>query len=138
MDGGEETRKEREMAKSVAVIGASNDRSKFGNKGVRAFKQAGWTVYPVTKEGEEVEGLKSYRSIGEVPERPDWVSMYVPPRVGLALLPEIAEKGTDELVFNPGAGGAELMEESRKLGLNPVAKCSILAIGLSPGMFPDR
>ena len=78
---------------SVAVIGASNDRSKWGNKSVRAFQQRGFKVYPVHPTETNVEGLATYKSISEVPERPEMVTVYVRPQVLLKLLPDIAAKG---------------------------------------------
>jgi predicted CoA-binding protein len=118
--------------KTVAIIGASNDRSKYGNKAVRAFLQQGYTVYPVNPKEIEVEGLTSYKSIKEVPVRPDRVSVYVPPPVLLKLLPEIAEKGCEELWLNPGTESEEVMAEAEKLGLRVVQACSIVGVGMRP------
>ena len=121
--------------KTVAVIGASNDRSKFGNKAVRAFIQQGYTVYPVNPREEEVEGLLCYKSIKDVPERPERVSVYVPSPVLLKLLPDIAAKGCDELWLNPGTESDAVLVEADRLGLNVVQACSIVAIGVSPATF---
>lgn len=118
--------------KSVAVIGASKDRSKYGNKAVRAYLLNDFKVYPVNPKEETIEGLKAYRSILEIPEEVDRATLYVPPNVGLKVIEEIAEKGVKELYFNPGSESAELVEKARKLGLNPILACSILAVGLDP------
>jgi len=56
--------------KSVAIIGASADQSKFGNKAVRAFQQQGYEVYPVNPKATEIEGLPAFASIRDVPVRP--------------------------------------------------------------------
>ena|SRR2546428_36273 len=61
--------------KSVAVIGASSDRSRFGNKAVRAFGQKGYTVYAVNPTESIVEGIPTYWSVAELPVRPDLVSV---------------------------------------------------------------
>ena len=53
--------------KSVAVIGASADRSKFGNKAVRAYLTRGFTVYPVNPKETTIEGLPAFASIDAVP-----------------------------------------------------------------------
>ncbi len=120
------------MKKTVAVIGASNDRNKYGNKAVRAYLRQGFAVYPVNPGETEIEGLPSYKTISEVPVRPERVSMYLPPAVGLKLLPAIAAKGCDELWLNPGSESEEVLDEARRLGLNVIQACSILDIGLSP------
>ncbi len=65
--------------KTVAIIGASNDRSKYGNKAVRAYLQQGYTVYPVNLNQPEIEGLPAFKSIRDVPVRPQRISVYVPP-----------------------------------------------------------
>lgn len=118
--------------KSVAIIGASNDRSKFGNKAVRAFQQQGYTVYPVNPKDSEVEGIPAYKSIRNVPVRPQMISVYVPPPVLLKLLPDIAAKGCDELWLNPGTESDEALAEAKKLRLNVVQACSIVGVGVSP------
>jgi predicted CoA-binding protein len=119
--------------KSVAIIGASSDRNKYGNKAVRAFLQQGYNVYPVNLNEKEIEGLQTYASIREVPERPDMVSVYVPPKIVLGILPEIAAKGCDELWINPGAESDEVVAEAERLGLNVIQACSIVGVGVSPG-----
>ena len=121
--------------KTVAVIGASADRSKFGNKSVRAHLAQGWEVYPVNPAGGEIEGLAAYRSVEEIPVRLDRVSMYVPPSVGVKLLPVIAAAAPEELFINPGAESDELVAAARALGLDPILACSIVAIGTTPAAF---
>jgi len=121
--------------KTVAIIGASNDQRKFGNKAVRAFLQQGFTVYPVNPNEADVEGLAAYKSIRDVPVRPFMISVYVPPPVLLKLLPDIAAKGCDELWLNPGTESDEVLAEAERLKLNVVQACSIVGIGVSPSRF---
>jgi predicted CoA-binding protein len=117
---------------SVAVIGASNSRHKFGNRAVRAYLRQGWTVYPVNPNEKAVEGLASFPSILDIPGEVDRASMYVPPSVGEKLLPEIQRKGVKELFLNPGAESESLLEEAERLGLDPIQACSIIDIGETP------
>ena len=125
------------MAKSIAIVGASTDRKKYGNKAVRAFVQGGWTVYPVHPTASEIEGVPCYASLAEVPEPLDRITLYVPPKVGKLLLPEIARKPHTELFFNPGSEDEELVAQAQELGLQPIVACSVVNIGLRPEMFPD-
>ncbi len=118
--------------KSVAIIGASRERSKYGNKAVRALRQQGYEVYPVNPTETEVEGLPVFKSIRDVPVRPEIISVYVQPAVLLKLLPDIAARGCDELWVNPGAESDEVLVEARRLGLNVIQACSILGVGVSP------
>jgi predicted CoA-binding protein len=119
--------------KTVAIIGASANRAKYGNKAVRAFLQQGYEVYPINPKAAEIEGLPAFKSITEIPVRPQMVSVYVPPPVLLEILPEIAAKGCDELWLNPGAESDEVLAEAQKLGLNVIQACSIIGVGISPG-----
>lgn len=118
---------------SVAILGASNDRNKFGNKAVRAFQRQGYTVYPVNPKETEIEGLRAFKSIRDVPVRPKMVSVYLPPPVVLKILPDIAARGCDELWLNPGTESAEVLAEAERLGLNVIRACSIIGVGISPG-----
>lgn len=121
---------------SIAIIGASADRAKFGNKAVRAYAQLGYTVYPVHPKAESIEGHKVYKSISEIPVSSlDRVSLYVPPSVGLGLIDEIAEKRVSEVWLNPGAESEELILKGEKLGLNMISACSLAAIGIKPENF---
>jgi len=126
------------MGKTIAIVGASADRAKYGNKAVRAFRQGGWTVYPVNPSVPEVEGLRAYASIAEVPGPIDRISMYVPPNIGRKMLAAIAAKAPTEFFLNPGSEDAGLVEEAEALGLHPIQACSIVNIGLRPDMFPDE
>jgi predicted CoA-binding protein len=120
-------------AGTVAVVGASSNRSKYGNKSVRAHVAKGWDVYPVNPNDVEIEGLTAYASIRDVPvERLDRVSLYLPPRVALKVLDEIAEKGCNELFLNPGSDSPEVVERAQQLGLNAIQACSIVDVGMSP------
>jgi predicted CoA-binding protein len=107
----------------------------FGNKAVRAFLKQGYTVYPVNPKETEVEGLVAFKSILDVPVRPQQVSIYLPPPIVLKLLPDIAAKGCDQLWLNPGTESDEIVERAEKFGLNVVQACSIIAVGLSPSAF---
>jgi len=118
--------------KTIAIIGASADRGKFGNKAVRAYVQRGYTVYPVNPKEAQIEGLPVFKGIAEVPVRPNLISVYLPPPVLLKVLPDIAAKGCDEFWLNPGTESAEVLAEAERLGLNVIQACSIVAIGLSP------
>lgn len=122
--------------KTVAVVGASGDRSKFSNKSVRAHVAQGWEVFPVNPKGGEIEGLKVFVSLHDIPVKVNRVTLYLPPTVGIQALPDIAALKPDEFFVNPGAESDELIEEAERLGLNPIRACSIVELGVSPAHFP--
>ena len=117
---------------SVAVVGASADRRKFGNKAVRAYLRRGWTVYPVNPRRAEVEGLPAFASARGLPGPVDRVVLYLPPDEGLAVLADIAALAPAEFMVNPGAESEELVAAARALGLRPLLTCAILEVGESP------
>lgn len=120
------------MGKVVAVIGASNDRRKFGNRALRAYRQQGHTVVPINPHEPEIEGLKAYASILDVPGPVDMASLYVPPVVGEQVIADVAAKAVREVWLNPGAESDELIRRARALGIEPIVACSIVAIGQNP------
>jgi predicted CoA-binding protein len=122
-------------ARTVAIVGASADRGKFSNKSIRAHLKQGWEVYPVNPRGGQIEGLEVYRSLREVPVKLDRVSLYLPPATGLTVLPDVAAVRPAEFFVNPGAESDELVERSRRLGLDPIVACSIVDVGESPTDF---
>jgi predicted CoA-binding protein len=120
------------MAKVVAVIGASSNRQKFGNRALRAYREQGYTVVPINPHESEVEGMKAYGSVLEVPGAIDMASFYVPPDVGEQVIAEIAQKGIAEVWLNPGAESDALIARAKSLNINPIIACSIVAIGRNP------
>ena len=124
--------------RSVAVIGASNDRRKYGNKAVRAFRDCGWRVFPVNPNEAVVEGLSTYPTVDRISEPLDIVTLYVPASVSVRLLPAIADKKPGQLWVNPGTESPELLAEAQRLSLQAVQLCSIIALGRSPGEYPDK
>jgi predicted CoA-binding protein len=118
---------------TIAIIGASQDRTKFGNKAVRAFRDREWDVFPIHPTLAEVEGIKAYPDLASVPaKRLDRVSFYVPRKVGLTLLDAVARKSPSEIWLNPGSESPELVDSAEQLGLNVIQACSILNIGAQP------
>lgn len=118
--------------KSVAVLGASSDRSKFGNKAVRAFIQRGYRVFPINLKEATIEGIPAFRQLSELPERPDLISVYLPPAVLLNVLPEFTARGCDELWLNPGTDTPEVIAAVENLGLKAIQACSLVRLGFSP------
>lgn len=117
----------------IMIIGASTNRDKFGNKAVRAFLRQGHDVFPVNPRADSIEGVRCYHAIADVPGPIDRASLYLPPRLGLDAVRELAARNdVAELWINPGAESRELLAEARRLGFNPIQACSIVAIGERP------
>ena len=123
------------MPKTVAVIGASSKRHKFGNKALRAFVSQGYTVLAINPNEREVEGLKTYASVLDVPGPIDMATVYVPGHIGVRVMDDIAQKKIPEVWLNPGADDDAVIARAKALGVNVVQACSIMAIGESPGKY---
>lgn len=123
------------MPQRVAVIGASNDRRKYGNKAVRAFRAQGYIVYPINPHETSVEGIAAYATITDVPDPVEMATMYVPPEIGMTVLDDLARKGVKEVWLNPGSESDALVARASALGLQIIEACSISGIGDSPGKY---
>ena len=120
------------MSKVVAVIGASNNRHKFGNKAVRAFLLEGYVVVPIHPREATIEGLTAYRSVLDVPGPIDMATFYVPPEIGEVVIEDVARKGIPEVWLNPGAESDALIAKARGLSIRPIVACSIVGVGQNP------
>ena len=118
--------------KTVAVIGASSNRSKFGNKALRAFEHKGYRVLAINPNEKEVEGYRTFASVLDVPDAIDMATVYVPADAGLGVMDDLAKKGVAEVWLNPGADDEAVVARAKALGLNVIQACSIIAIGESP------
>jgi len=123
------------MAKTVAVIGASTNRRKFGNKALRAFHNQGYKVIAINPHERTVEGHTAYASVLDVPEAIDMATVYVPPHIGVRVMDDLAQKQIREVWLNPGADGDEVVARARELGLKTIQACSIIGAGESPSDY---
>ena len=123
------------MSKRVAIIGASSNRNKFGNKALRAFEHQGHTVIPINPHEKEIEGHRAYRSVLDVPGDIDMATVYVRPEVGVRIMDDLARKKIPEVWLNPGADDPAVVARARALGLQTIQACSIVGIGESPGRY---
>ena len=123
---------------TIAIIGATSRRDKFANKAVRAFLEHGDIVIPIHPAQIEVEGLRVYASVLDVPENIDIASFYVPSNIGVRVLDECARKGIKRIILNPGAESSELLQRARELNIEAISTCSIRMIGRAPGEFSEE
>jgi predicted CoA-binding protein len=121
----------------VIILGASPQRSRFSNKAVRAYREAGLEVLPVHPSAGEVEGVAAYPSIAAVPGPADLLLLYVRPEIALSAIEEAARHGVRQVFINPGTGSRALTERIVELGMEPIQGCAIIALGKSPAQYPD-
>lgn len=109
-----------------AVVGASNDREKYGNIIFRDLKNAGYRVYPVNPKLQEVEGEVCYPDIQSLPEVPAVVNLVVPPQAALKVLDDCHAKGVTRVWFQPGAESDEAIAKAESLGMTVLANACIM------------
>ena len=97
-----------------AVVGATNDPSKFGNRVFCCLRDAGYVVYPINLRGEVVAGDRAYRALADLPERPAVVNIVVPPAAGVAVVAQCAQLGIARVWFQPGAESLDALELCRQ------------------------
>lgn len=114
-----------------AVVGASRDRAKYGNKVLRAYQQIGRRVFPVNPGGGEIEGLSAYASLRDLPERVHGVSIITPPAVTERIVEDAAALGIRHIWMQPGAESAAAVARAEALGLNCIAgdACVLVVLG---------
>lgn len=140
-EGPEHARRARRAERPAAIIGASAERAKFGNKAVRAYADEGYTVWPVNPKGGEIEGQDVYSSVADLPGLPFIASIYLHEDAALETLDALAdlqrEAGNSIAVvyLNPGADTPPALTRAKELGLYAIPTCAIRAIGRSPEEF---
>ncbi|SVC56040.1 uncharacterized protein METZ01_LOCUS308894 [marine metagenome] len=101
-------KKLKERNATIALIGASNNKNKYGNRIYRDLRSKGYHVIPINPKEELIEGDKAYRSIEEMETLPDIANFVVPPPVAMKIAQHIADLGIKHLWFQPGSESDEL------------------------------
>ena len=109
-----------------AVVGASEDRGKFGNMTFRELLSRGKRVYPVNPNAAQVEGYVCYPNLASLPEKPDRVLIVVPPKKGVDVVKEALELGINSVWFQPGAESDAAVDYAEEHGMEAIAGHCIL------------
>ena len=104
-----------------AVVGASSDREKYGNKVLRAYQQRGMEVHPVNPRGTEIEGLKAYPTVAAVPGKVQSISVITPPKITEQVVKDAAAAGVKHIWMQPGAESAEAIRAAEEAGMSVIA-----------------
>ncbi len=115
-----------------AVVGASNDSRKYGNRIYKTLRTAGYTVYPISKREDEIEGDKAFASLLDLPQPPTVVDMVVPPYLALEIVQQAKEAGAKAIWFQPGAEDAEAIRWAKANGLDVIEDCILVQHVQSP------
>jgi len=113
---------------SFAVVGASADRSKYGNKVLRSYQQAGREVYAVNPNAEEVEGLTAHDRLADLPSKPHGVSIITPPAVTERIVREAIDAGIEHIWMQPGAESETAVRTAEAAVINVIADGSCVLV----------
>ena len=98
----------KEKNTTIALVGASNDKNKYGNKIYRDLKNKGYNVTPINPKEDTIEGDKAYASIEMMEKLPDIANFVVPPPIAMKIAQHLVDLGIKHLWFQPGSESNEL------------------------------
>jgi predicted CoA-binding protein len=116
--------------KRFAVVGASQDRSKYGNKVLRVYQQNRYEVVPVNPKADEVEGLQTYPDLSSIPGTIDGVSIITPPAVTERVVQDAIQKGIKHIWMQPGAESDVAVQAAQEAGANVIAGGPCILVSL--------
>ncbi len=115
-----------------AVVGASNDKSKYGNRIYLKLKEFGYKVYPVNRREQLIEGDTAYTSLTDLPERPAVINMVVPPTEAPAVVEQAKAAGAQAIWFQPGAENPAAAQWAQDHKLDVIEACILVQLALMP------
>ncbi len=104
--------------KRWALLGATQDRDKYGYKIFKSLEENGYTVYGVNPKYNSVDGIKIYNSLDDLPATLEAIDMVVNPQISLNSLEKIKEKGIKNIWFQSGSFDERVIEKAREMGFN--------------------
>ena len=117
--------------KTIAVVGVSRNKDKFGNLIYRELRAKGHKVFAVNPNMDMAEGDRCYAGLGALPEKPGGVVMVIPAKATLAVIEEMRKLGIKNLWLQQGADSPEGEQLAKSLEINLVSGICILMF-LSP------
>lgn len=118
---------------AYAVVGASTNRDKYGNKVLRVYQQNHKAVYPVNPKEKEIEGLTSIPSLADLPHDVKSISIITPPPVTEKIVDEAIKKGIENIWMQPGAESEKAIRNALDHGINVIANgpCILVVLGFT-------
>ncbi|MCT4613097.1 MAG: CoA-binding protein [Clostridia bacterium] len=120
---------ERYLDKKVwAVVGATQDETKFGYKIYKKIKECGYTVYPLSIKYNDIDGDRAYKNLEELPEKPDVVNLVVNPEVGMNTLKCMKKLSIKRVWMQPGTDSDELLKYAKDNDIEVIQACVLVAM----------
>ena len=111
-----------------AVVGASRDRDKYGNKVLRCYLQHGRRVFPVNPQAAQIEGLAAYADLGTLPEPVHGISVITPPRISEWVIEQAAALVIEQVWMQPGAESIAAIARAEAAGMSVIADGSCILV----------
>lgn len=118
---------------TVAVLGASANPDRYSNMAVRRLREAGHRVIPVHPALETIEGFPVAKSLGEIREPVDTLTLYVGPQRLAALTDDILRLAPKRVIFNPGTESKDLAAALDRTDIPHTEACTLVM--LQTGQF---
>ncbi len=116
------------MSLNVAIIGASHKPQRYAYQAQELLMQHRHRVFPVSGNGREILGVPGYRSVAEIQQPIDTVTLYLNPQRHQAIKQDILSAMPRRIIFNPGTESDELMREYAELGVETLEACTLVMI----------
>ena len=118
-------------ASAFGVVGASSDRSKYGNRVLRCYQQHGLKAVPVNPKAVEIEGAACVASVANLPDEVTSISVITPPAITEQVVEQAAKKGIRNVWMQPGAESPRAVDFCRARGINVIAdgSCILVVLG---------
>ncbi|MTI70935.1 MAG: CoA-binding protein [Firmicutes bacterium] len=129
MDTIEKNKIEMLKKKRWAVVGATNNESKYGYKIFKKLKENDYLVNPINPKYDFIEDSSCYSSLKELPVKPDVVDVVVPPKLSKDVIEQANKLDIEYLWFQPGTVDAEGIELAEDYGIKMVFHdCVLVAL----------
>lgn len=118
-------------APAFAVVGASDDPSKFGHKTYMCYLRHGMKAYPVNPRCKEIAGNPVYATLADLPEKVEAISVITPPPVTEQVIDDAIAAGVKHVWMQPGAESKAAVEKAEKAGLSVIhsGPCILIELG---------
>jgi len=115
-----------EKGTTVAVVGATDNPSKYGYVIYRDLKRKGYRVFAVNPRRPTVDSDAAFKDLESLPEKPTIVNIVVPPPVAASVLEESLKLGLMNVWLQPGAESPENLAFLQEKGFNYLANACIM------------
>jgi predicted CoA-binding protein len=116
------------MGQKVAILGASSKKDRYSYKAFQMLQDYGHTPLPVSPKLQELEGIKAYANIKDVPAGVDTLTMYVGPETSTKLQTDILNLKPKRVIFNPGSENVELEKALEEAGVHVIEACTLVLL----------